>query len=83
MHTARIRNRVLTSPARSHTMPEDGIRPNGQRLTRATTLVAPMQHLEDNVLNETTIKFHNVPRLGSGGAAAWEECARRSEVTQH
>jgi hypothetical protein len=42
-----------------------------------------MQHLEDNVLNETTIKFHNVPRLGSGGAAAWEECARRSEVTQH
>lgn len=42
-----------------------------------------MQHKEDDVLKTTTNWFCIVPRLGSGGAAAWEECARRSEVRQH
>ncbi len=42
-----------------------------------------MQYLEDDVVNNCTHMFNAVPRFGSIGVAAWEECARRSEVRQH
>jgi hypothetical protein len=38
---------------------------------------------EDDVVNHNCIKFNTVLRSAPlGGVAAWEECARRSEVFQ-
>ena len=60
--------------------------PGTERLTCAATHVAPYAETEgDTMMNCTITNTAKTvrPRFGSGGAAAWEECARRSEVFQH
>lgn len=52
----------------------------GATLTIDAMLNGPCTNEEDGMLNNNSIKLNAVPRLGSMGAGAGEECARRSKV---
>ncbi len=72
--------RVLTIGRLSHRMLE--VTPFGDDDRRAMHMAHAAQ--EDDVLNCNIIKFNTALCRGPlGGSAAWEECARRSEVHQH
>ena len=52
----------------------------GTTLTIEAMLNGPCSEEEDAMLNNYMIQLNAVPRLGSIGVAAGEECAHRSEV---
>lgn len=52
----------------------------GTTLTIEAMLNGPCSEVEDGMLNNYMNQLNAVPRLGSIGVAAGEECAHRSEV---
>ena len=63
-------------------MPEDGFHPWDRSIDARGHTGGPYAATEGDMLSCNFIAITVVPRSGLGMAAAWEECARRSEVSQ-